>query len=219
VERGTPLARQVRRGRLPAPDDDLAADLYLSACEALARHAYVHYEISNWSKGANQRINQFADQRIGAHSIRNPQHSAAAVTASAIRNQCVHNLVYWRRQSYLGLGAGAHSFDGLRRSWNVRSVPRYIERVEAGRSPRAGGERIGRRQAMGETMMLGLRLLEEGVTHERFRAQFGCDLEAIFGAEIEHLRARGLLERLPDRVRLTPAGALLGNRVFVEFVE
>jgi oxygen-independent coproporphyrinogen-3 oxidase len=105
-----------------------------------------------------------------------------------------------------------------RRAWNVRPVARYIERVEAGRSPRAGSERIGRRMAMGETMMLGLRLLEEGVSAERFRAQFGCDLDDAFGAEIAGLVARGLLERLPDRVRLAPAGVLLGNRVFAEFM-
>ena len=127
--------------------------------------------------------------------------------------------MYWRREPYLGFGAGAHSFDGTRRGWNIRSVPRYVERVEAGRSPRAGGERIGRQAAMGETMMLGLRLLEEGVPDERFRAQFGLGPEDAFGAEIAGLTARGLLERLPDRLRLTPAGVLLGNRVFAEFMD
>jgi oxygen-independent coproporphyrinogen-3 oxidase len=220
VERGTPLARQVRRGRVLAPDDDLAADLYLYACDTLARHDYVHYEISNWARQAEQPLatSQKPDpmgtmSAIGCRAlpIRHPP--------SAIRNQCRHNLVYWRREPYLGFGAGAHSFDGTRRAWNVRRVPRYIERVEAGRSPRAGSERIGRRLAMGETMMLGLRLLEEGVGGERFRAQFGCDLDEVFGAEIGDLVARGLLERLPDRVRLTPAGMLLGNRVFAEFME
>jgi coproporphyrinogen III oxidase-like Fe-S oxidoreductase len=66
--------------------------------------------------------------------------------------------------------------------------------------------------------MLGLRLLEEGMPDERFRAQFGLGLEDAFGAEIAGLTARGLVERLPDRLRLTPTGVLLGNRVFAEFV-
>jgi coproporphyrinogen III oxidase-like Fe-S oxidoreductase len=200
VEPGTPLGRQVRSGRVPAPDDDLAADLYLSASDTLAQYGYTHYEISNWARRANQ-------------------FSAISQQPSAISHYCQHNLVYWRREPYLGFGAGAHSFDGVRRAWNVRLVPRYIERVEAGLSPRAGGERIGRRLAMGETMMLGLRLLEEGVPDERFRAQFGAELEDVFGAEIADLVARGLLERLPERVRLTAAGALLGNRVFAEFMD
>jgi len=222
VEQGTPLARQVRSGRVPAPDDDLAADLYQIACDTLAQQDYVHYEISNWARSTNQRINESTNQPSDTggqpsavshpqSTIRNPQ--------SAIRNQCLHNLVYWRHEPYMGFGAGAHSFDGARRWWNVRSVPRYIARLEADRSPRAGGERIDRRLAMGETMMLGLRLLEEGVPDERFRAQFGLDLEDVFGAEIGDLVALGLLERLPDRVRLTPAGVLLGNRVFAEFMD
>jgi oxygen-independent coproporphyrinogen-3 oxidase len=200
VEPGTPLGRQVRRGRVPAPDDDQAADLYQAACEVLAAHGYFHYEISNWARGTEQPL-------------------AMSHQPSAIGHYCRHNLVYWRRQPYFGFGAGAHSFDGTRRGWNVRSVARYIERVQAGRSPRAGGERIGRPAAMGETMMLGLRLLEEGVPDERFRAQFGLDPEDAFGAEIAGLTAGGLLERLPDRLRLTPAGVLLGNRVFAEFMD
>jgi oxygen-independent coproporphyrinogen-3 oxidase len=219
VERGTPLGRQVRRGRKPAPDDDLAADLYQAACDLLAEHGYVHYEISNWARLANQRIDESANQRFDESAIgHQPRAFSIQHPASSI-HQCQHNLVYWHREPYLGFGAGAHSFDGVRRSWNVRSVPRYVERVEAARPPQAGGERIGRRAAMGETMMLGLRLVQEGVPDERFRAQFDRDLEDVFGAEIGDLIARGLLERLPDRVRLTPAGVLLGNRVFAEFMD
>ncbi len=71
---------------------------------------------------------------------------------------------------------------------------------------------------MGETMMLGLRLVQEGVTDARFRGGFGVGPEDAFGAEIAGLSARGLLERLPDRVRLTPQGRLLGNQVFAEFL-
>jgi oxygen-independent coproporphyrinogen-3 oxidase len=67
-------------------------------------------------------------------------------------------------------------------------------------------------------MMLGLRLVAEGVTDERFLGRCGVGLDEAFGTEIGRLVARGLLERLPDRVRLTPRGRLLGNRVFAEFL-
>ena len=50
VEAGTPLAAEVRRGRSAALDDDLAADLYLAACDALAAGGYAQYEISNWAR-------------------------------------------------------------------------------------------------------------------------------------------------------------------------
>jgi oxygen-independent coproporphyrinogen-3 oxidase len=97
-------------------------------------------------------------------------------------------------------------------------VPEYIRRIEAGQTPEREGEIIDRRLAMGETMMLGLRLVQEGVTDDRFRSRFGVGLDEMFGAEIAGLVRRGLLERLPDRVRLTPEGRLLGNQVFAEFL-
>ena len=99
-----------------------------------------------------------------------------------------------------------------------RPVPEYIHRIAGGRSPEREGETIDRRLAMGETMMLGLRLVQEGVADARFRARFGVGLDETFGAEIAGLVRRGLLERLPDRVRLTPEGRLLGNQVFAEFL-
>jgi oxygen-independent coproporphyrinogen-3 oxidase len=253
VEPNTPLGRQVRRGLVSHPDDDLAADLYQLACDLLARHGYVHYEISSWARGTHLQVDRDPAGQVSATQARAIDHetrmlSAGSPSMSAIQLPasprphpgfcpsrpsrprrtgrgdrdsflyCRHNLVYWRGEPYLGFGAGAHSYHGARRWWNVKSVPRYIARVEAGGAPRAGGERIGTRLAMAETMMLGLRLLQEGVPGERFRTRFGIGIEEAFGAEIDGLVARGLLERLPDRVRLTPNGWLLGNRVFAEFM-
>lgn len=51
VEEGTRLARRVRRGELPAPDDDVLADRYLQAEETLATAGYGWYEVSNWARG------------------------------------------------------------------------------------------------------------------------------------------------------------------------
>jgi oxygen-independent coproporphyrinogen-3 oxidase len=131
---------------------------------------------------------------------------------------CRHNLVYWRHEPYLGFGPGAHSFDGTRRWWNVKPVPQYIQRLAAGESPERGAELIDTRLAMGEFMMLGLRLVAEGVADARFQARFGAALDDVFAAEIAALVARGWLERRPDRVRLTPEGRLLGNQVFAQFL-
>lgn len=188
VEQGTPLATRVSRGLSPAPDDDLAAELYALAADRLAAAGYDHYEISNWAR-----------------------------TSPASGLQCQHNLVYWRREPYLGFGPGAHSFENGRRWWNVRPVPQYIERIRGGVGPERDGETPDRRTAMGEMMMLGLRLLDEGVSEARFSACFGVTLAEAFGPQIASLVGRGLLARLPDRIRLTPEGRLLGNQVFAEF--
>lgn len=202
VEHGTPLADQVRRGLVAAPDDDLAADMYEFACDFLAEHGYVQYEISNWTKDEGRKTG--GDER-----------SLVLRPSSFV---CQHNLIYWRREPYLGFGAGAHSFEAERRWWHVRPAPEYIHRVEAGVTPEAGSETIDRRTALGEAMMLGLRLTEEGMPDARFAAQFGESLEDVFGRQIARLASRGLLERRPDRVRLTAQGRLLGNQAFAAFL-
>ncbi len=216
VEPGTPLYDRVRRGLVPAADDDLAATLYELAGERLARAGYEQYEISNWARA---EIVASADRRAGDSRGASDGGEMSNIKRQA-RFMCRHNLVYWRRESYLGFGPGAHSFDRAaeRRWWNVKPVPHYIQRIEAGRPAEAGGETLDRRTAMGETMMLGLRLIQEGVADATFRERFGLGLDEAFGAEIARLTAAGLLERLPDRVRLTPAGRLLGNRVFAAFM-
>jgi oxygen-independent coproporphyrinogen-3 oxidase len=213
VEPGTPLAEQVTRGLAAEPDDDLSADLYLAAGEMLAAGGYEQYEISNWA-----RLSRGAEEPRSGGAPLHPCTPAPLPSGQSLGYQCKHNLVYWRNEPYLGFGAGAHSFERQRRWWNVRPVPEYIRRVEAGQVPEREGEAIDRRLAMGETMMLGLRLVQEGVEDARFRARFGVGLEDAFDAEIAGLVRRGLLERLPDRVRLTPEGRLLGNQVFAEFL-
>ena len=55
VEEGTRMAGQVRRGEIPAPDDDDLADRYLLADEVLAAAGFEWYEVSNWARGADQR--------------------------------------------------------------------------------------------------------------------------------------------------------------------
>jgi coproporphyrinogen III oxidase-like Fe-S oxidoreductase len=76
---------------------------------------------------------------------------------------------------------------------------------------------------MGETMMMGLRLLEEGVASQRFEQRFGASLDQTYAAEIAELSACSLLERVPregalERIRLTHRGHLLGNSVFARFL-
>ena len=225
VEPGTPLFDQARRGAIAEPDDDLAADLYALACDTLAAGGYEQYEISNWARVRSQESGVRSQgsgvrgqESESAFQFTHSQNERSSFQLPVSSFQCRHNLVYWRNEPYLGFGAGAHSFAEERRWWNVKPVPEYIRRIADGRSPEREGEIIDRRLAMGETMMLGLRLVQEGVADARFRARFGVGLDETFGAEIAGLVRRGLLERLSDRVRLTPEGRLLGNQVFAEFL-
>ena len=55
IEDGTKLARQIRRGEVPAPDDDLQADMYELADAKLAAAGFAWYEVSNWARSDQQR--------------------------------------------------------------------------------------------------------------------------------------------------------------------
>ena len=74
--------------------------------------------------------------------------------------ECRHNLGYWERRSYVGLGAGAHSFRDDRRWWNVRPPEEYMERVEGGQLPTGGDERLDPSDAYLEEVFLRLRILQ-----------------------------------------------------------
>jgi oxygen-independent coproporphyrinogen-3 oxidase len=74
--------------------------------------------------------------------------------------ECRHNLGYWERRPYVGLGAGAHGYRDDRRWWNVRPPEEYMTMVEAGELPVGGGERLEPSDAYLEEVFLRLRILE-----------------------------------------------------------
>jgi len=80
---------------------------------------------------------------------------------------------------------------------------------------------INQEEEMKETMLMGLRLTNDGVSRNAFRSRFGIGMEDFFSAEIEQSIQSGLLEWVPQnggRLRLTARGRLLGNQVFMQFV-
>lgn len=185
VEDRTTLQRWIREGRVPAPDPDLAADMYEWTRGRLAEAGYRHYEISNWAR---------------------PGYESR------------HNQVYWRYEPYVGFGAGAHSFVDGRRWVNVLHPKEYIRRIMQGESPVAEAEHLDRRTQMAEMVILGLRLVEEGVEDARFRARFGEGILEVYGAAVAELEALGLVRWDGARLRLTERGLLLGNHVFQRFL-
>ncbi|MEJ1086919.1 radical SAM family heme chaperone HemW [Microbacterium sp. Mu-80] len=134
IEDGTKLARQIRRGEVPAPDDDLQADMYELADARLAAAGFDWYEVSNWAKG--------------------PGHGTQSVHASR------HNLAYWRGSDWWGFGPGAHSHVAGLRWWNVKHPAAYAQRLDLGESPAAGRERPDPEARTLERVLLLSRLAE-----------------------------------------------------------
>ena len=101
---------------------------------------------------------------------------------------------------------------------NCKGVQGYIKRIKSGATPVDFHEELSTAVSMGETMMLGLRLVQEGTPFARFEATHGQPMRAVFGPKLDRLQDAGLLESNEERVRLTSRGLLLGNRVFSEFI-
>src|ERR1700683_54987 len=135
--------------------------------------------------------------------------------------ECRHNLTYWRNETYLGLGAGAHNFarDGAggRRWWNERGPARYIAMALESGIAETGNETVAPKVSMGEFVFLNLRL-RDGFALEDFALRFGASFEEIFGSRTVRLFEGGLLENQGGRVRLTDRGLELADSVFAEFV-
>jgi oxygen-independent coproporphyrinogen-3 oxidase len=74
--------------------------------------------------------------------------------------ECVHNLGYWERRPYVGLGAGAHSYRDDVRWWNVRPPETYMEMIASGELPIGGSESLDPSDAYLEEVFLKLRILE-----------------------------------------------------------
>src|SRR6266850_4290385 len=124
-----------------------------------------------------------------------------------------HNLKYWRREAYLGFGAGAHSFSGTERWANAHDAADYVAAVQGGRLPVEQQERLTAESALEEELFLGLRQLD-GIDVGRIERDYGVTLTGRF----DPLALAGLVERDGTVVRLAPEKLSVSNEVFVELM-
>ena len=128
---------------------------------------------------------------------------------------------YWSRDSYLGFGAGAHSFwndNGLGVRWcNAEDPKQYREAIASGSIPQRERETLTLEQAVSESFFLGLRVLT-GLDLARLEALYGKAALAPHLAEVARLAASGALVREGDLVRLAPGAVILANGVFERFL-
>ena len=125
--------------------------------------------------------------------------------------QCGHNLNYWDRGEYIGIGAGAHSFINGTRTAQVKDVVHYIDSIERGNLPITERVAIQGDDEFNEMVFLGL------------RKTAGIDLRKIPEGRkasvykaVSMLSAHGLVEMQNDHLRLTRKGLLLSNEVIVQ---
>jgi oxygen-independent coproporphyrinogen-3 oxidase len=124
-----------------------------------------------------------------------------------------HNLKYWRREPYLGFGAGAHSFSGTERWANAHDAAAYVGALQSGRLPVEQHEVLTADSALEEELFLGLRQLD-GIDIGRIEQEYGVTLSGRF----DPLASAGLVERDGGLVRLAPGKLSVSNEVFVELI-
>ena len=130
--------------------------------------------------------------------------------ARSAEHRSRHNQKYWHHVPYLGLGPSAHSFDGRRRWWNLRSEAAWGEALDRGRSPVAEEETLTDRELATEALLLGLRTVA-GVDLAVFRERYGVDLLERNRPVVERLLADGVVEIGGDRLRPTRAGLAVAD--------
>ncbi|MEN6480955.1 MAG: hypothetical protein ABFD29_02105 [Anaerolineaceae bacterium] len=168
--------------------------------DRLSGIGFVQYEISNWGRKKEDQTYY----------------------------KSVHNLQYWKNQPYIGIGAGAHGyFNGIRYA-NEQIVPKYIEKLKKPLSrlkPDVAvtqSYQVDKEIEIQETMMVGLRLTRDGISKADFFERFKIPLEVRFENQIKSLLKSGLLEwagEAQEILRLTYRGRMLGNQVFMQFID
>jgi len=124
-----------------------------------------------------------------------------------------HNLAYWQRENYIGLGLSAHSLYNNTRFENTDDLASYIK----GKDARQNIIKLDTKDMMAEFMFLGLRMTE-GVSVSKFYKEFGVDIRQIYGDVLNRGMRNGLLEMNDGVVKLTQIGVDLSNVVLSEFL-
>jgi len=228
LEHGTLFGQWARKGSLPTPDPDLAADMYEWLCNELEAAGYSQYEISNWSQAGRECRHNLQYWRglpylglgAGAHGY-----------AGGYRYMNVKGI-----ESYVNSfrqDRGSHSRGGINSSEPIRVHDRSLGFPFSPAMVDHHQQTVA--DNIGEYMMMGLRLTREGIAASAFRDRFGCELGAVFEPEIADLSTAGLLDLVghaPDfrvmppgsapqswgLLRLSQRGRLLGNQVFKRFI-
>jgi len=188
-ENGTPLQRDLKAGRVHPLSDDQVRTLFDTTIDFLEGCGYVQYEISNFA-------------RIGLNGVQQVSR---------------HNLKYWTRAPYIGLGPSAHSFIEPQRYWNVSPIKDYIAAVESGRLPVAEKEVLSQEQQLIETIYLGLRMTR-GIDLAGFRKKFQIDFMDTFKELTVDLKNRNYITVSKDHCALTRQGRAFLDSISAMFV-
>lgn len=173
------------------------------------------------------RMTELTEQMLGEAGFEHYEISNFAKKGYA----CRHNIGYWERDNYLGMGLGASSLMENIRYTNISDLYSYIEETQKLREGiwqndteeipatnlHASAERISRRAQMEEFMFLGLRMTE-GVSREKFEREFGIPIEGVYQEAMRELVEEELLVKRAGRIYLSKKGQNVSNYALAKFL-
>ena len=131
---------------------------------------------------------------------------------------CRHNIGYWKRYDYIGIGLGAASLYLGERFSNTRSMKEYLSMSGEPDKIRRERTRPYPPEEMEEFMILGLRMTE-GVSEQAFWQQFGEKLDEVYGKILNKYTDMGFMEQEQGWWRFSRKGIHVSNRILAEFLE
>ena len=187
IEPGTALNKKIQKGLFNPLGNKAMSTLFKNTIIFLDNNNYEQYEISNFSKVRQNRSRQNRSRH----------------------NRSRHNSKYWDMTPYYGFGAAAHSYDGETRSWNPKSIGKYIKDLDSGRLPVEEDETLTKNQLMMEMIMLRLRTLEgldiakfQTLFHDSFENRYKDILEPILGESLGIINDQRFALTLEGKIRL-----------------
>ncbi|WP_136467696.1 radical SAM family heme chaperone HemW [Flagellimonas onchidii] len=118
-----------------------------------------------------------------------------------------NNTAYWQGKKYMGIGPSAHSYDGKKRSWNIRNNIHYIKALEKGELS-SEIETLTKTDRYNEYIMTGLRTIW-GVSLEKIENDFGEKYKDYLNLHTKKYIEQGLLSVVKDKLLTTKKGKFL----------
>ena len=167
------------------------------------------------SEDEDRRMNQAIADVLDLHGYHQYEISNYALKG----RECRHNIKYWKRCPYIGLGTYSHSFYNDARWHNPHCLEKYMSVAGKHNNKKLHEEciNITVTEAMSETMFLGLRL-NEGIDVKEFYNKFAVSMFEIYGSAIDKMTEFGLIGQANDRLFLTTKGRDVSNYVFINFL-
>jgi len=138
-------------------------------------------------------------------------HYEVSNYAFGIENICRHNMKYWKRLPYIGIGPSAHSFMGKERWWNISSLKKYIKILPSGELPIQAREALEPSQEQMEFLALGLRT-KDGVSSSVL------SLNEYSFKRLQILEKKGYINLENGKILPTPLGYLVSDSLPIEIL-